>query len=47
MLDKNLDVITYAVPLIIKAAIMASRFSGRDEFSYTKVQDVVTNSRGD
>ena len=27
-MDKNLDIITYAVSLIIKAAIMASRFSG-------------------
>jgi hypothetical protein len=29
VLDKNLDIITYAVSLIIKAVIMASRFSGR------------------
>jgi len=28
-MDKNLDIITYAVSLIIKAAIMAGRFSGR------------------
>jgi transposase InsO family protein len=27
-MDKNLDIITYAVTLIIKAAIMAARFSG-------------------
>ena len=27
--DKNLDVITYAVSLIIKAVIIAGRFSGR------------------
>ena len=28
-MDKNLDIITYAVSLIIKAAIIAARFSGR------------------
>ena len=28
-MDKNLDIITYAMSLIIKAAIMAGRFSGR------------------
>ncbi|MCJ7767465.1 hypothetical protein MUP79_03635 [Candidatus Bathyarchaeota archaeon] len=28
-MNKNLDVITYAVSLIIKAAILAARFSGR------------------
>ncbi len=28
-MDKNLDIITYAVSLIIKAVIMAGRFSGR------------------
>jgi len=28
-MNKNLDVITHAVTLIIKAAIMAARFSGR------------------
>jgi transposase InsO family protein len=28
-MDKNLDIITYAVSLIIRAAIMAGRFSGR------------------
>jgi hypothetical protein len=27
-MDKNLDIITYAVSLIIKAVIMAGRFSG-------------------
>jgi len=27
-MDKNLDIIPYAVTLIIKAAIMAARFSG-------------------
>ena len=29
MRDKNVDIVTYAVSLIIKAVIMASRFSGR------------------
>jgi len=29
LMNKNLDVITHAVTLIIKAAIMAARFSGR------------------
>ena len=29
VMDKNLDVITYAVSLIAKAVIMASGFSGR------------------
>ena len=29
VMDKNLDIVTYAVSLIVKAAIMASRFSGR------------------
>jgi hypothetical protein len=28
-MDKNLDIITYAVSLIIKAVIIAARFSGR------------------
>jgi hypothetical protein len=28
-MDKNLDIITQAVTLIIEAAIMAARFSGR------------------
>ena len=28
-MNKNVDIITYAVSLIIKAAIMAARFSGR------------------
>ena len=28
-MDKNLDIITYAVSLIVKAVIMAGRFSGR------------------
>ena len=28
-MDKNLDIISYAVSLVIKAAIMAARFSGR------------------
>jgi hypothetical protein len=28
-MNKNLDIITYAVSLIIKAVIMAARFSGR------------------
>ncbi len=28
-MDKNLDIITYAVSLIIKAVVMAGRFSGR------------------
>ena len=28
-MDKNLDIITYAVSLIIKAAIIAARFSGK------------------
>ena len=27
-MDKNLDIITYAVSLIVKAVIMAGRFSG-------------------
>ena len=29
MIDKNLDIITHAVSLIVKAVIMASRLSGR------------------
>ena len=32
VMDKNLDVITYAVSLIAKAVIMASGFSGRVDF---------------
>ena len=32
VMDKNLDIITYAVSLIVKAVIMAPRFSGKGHF---------------
>lgn len=31
-MDKNLDIITYAISVIIKAALMAGRFSGQGRF---------------
>ncbi len=38
-MNKNLDIISYAVSLIVKAALMAARFSGRVR-NRTRYQDV-------
>ena len=43
---KNLDIISYAVTLIIKAAIMAARFSGRvRKRSLKRLADMAANAK--